>query len=59
MIKITMVFYFNILKRNSFLCWQSWIFSIITPVFSVTWSFRNNSKMLIWYYYQCWKQLII
>jgi len=54
-----MVFYFNILKRNLFLCWQSWIFSIITPVFSVTWSFRNNSKMLIWYYYQCWKQLII
>jgi len=22
--------------------WQSCIFSIITPVFSVTWSFRNN-----------------
>ncbi len=26
---------------------QSWIFSIITPVFSVTWSFRNHSNMLI------------
>jgi len=25
----------------------SWIFSIITPVFSVTWSFRNHCKMLI------------
>ncbi len=25
---------------------QSWIFSIITPVFSVTWSFRNHSNML-------------
>ncbi len=25
----------------------SWIFSIITPVFSVTWSFRNHSDMLI------------
>ncbi len=24
------------------------IFSIITPVFSVTWSFRNHSDMLIW-----------
>jgi len=31
-----------------FLCWQSWIFNIITPVFSVTWSFRNHSNMLIW-----------
>ncbi len=27
---------------------QNWIFSIITPVFSVTWSFRNHSTMLIW-----------
>jgi len=27
--------------------WQSWIFSIITPVFSVTWSFRNDSNLLI------------
>ncbi len=26
---------------------QSWIFRIITPVFSVTWSFRNHSNMLI------------
>ncbi len=33
---------------------QSWIFSIITPVFSA-WSFRNHSNMLI--YYQYWKQL--
>jgi len=30
------------------LWWQSWIFSIITSVFSVTWSFRNHSNMLIW-----------
>ncbi len=36
-----------ILKCNFFLWWQSWIFSIITPVFSVTWSFRNHSNMLI------------
>ncbi len=34
---------------------QSCIFSIITPVFSVTWSFRNHSDMMI--YYQYWKQL--
>jgi len=27
---------------------QSWIFSIITPVFSVTWSFRNYFNMLMW-----------
>ncbi len=26
---------------------QSWIFSIITPAFNVTWSFRNHSNMLI------------
>ncbi len=36
---------------------QIWIFSIITQVFSVTWSFRNHSNILIWakkkkYYYQ-------
>ncbi len=37
----------TILKSNLFLWWQSWIFSIITPVFSVTWSFRNHSNMLI------------
>ncbi len=24
-----------------------WIFSIITPVYSVTWSFKNHSNMLI------------
>ncbi len=27
---------------------QRWIFSNITPVFSVTWSFRNDSNILIW-----------
>ncbi len=26
---------------------QSWISGIITPVFSVTWSFRNHSNMMI------------
>ncbi len=26
---------------------QSWIFSIITPVFSATLSFRNNSDILV------------
>ncbi len=51
-------YYYNLIVQyfhieNS--CDQSWIFSIITPVFSVTWSFRNHSNMLI--YYQCWKQL--
>ncbi len=44
---------------------QSWIFSIITPVFIVTWSFRNHSNMLIccscniYDYYQCRKQLLL
>ncbi len=42
---------------------KSWIFSIITPVFSVTWSFRNHTNMLICCsrnisdYYQHWKKL--
>jgi len=27
---------------------QSWIFSIITPVFSDTWSFRTHSNVMIW-----------
>ncbi len=53
-------------KHCTFLLWWiecRWMFSIITPVFSVTWSFRNHSNMLICcsiyisYNYQCWKQL--
>ncbi len=40
--------WFIYLKCNLFLWWQSWIFSIITPVFSVTWSFINHFNMLIW-----------
>ncbi len=44
--KIT-VFYFNPFW-NVICVLQSWIFSIITPVFSVTRSFRNHSKILIW-----------
>jgi len=37
-------------------------FIIITPVFSVTWSFTNQSNLRIWWstniygYYQCWTQ---
>lgn len=41
------------------------VFSIITPDFSVTWSYRNHSNMLIWwsrnlsyhYHHPCWRQL--
>ncbi len=53
----------NILYNLIYSCDQSWIFSIMTPVFSVTWSFRNHYNMMIccskntYYYYQCWKQL--
>ncbi len=49
----------NTIKSVIYFCDQSWIFSIITPVFSVTWSFRNHSNMLICCsrnisdYYQC------
>ncbi len=44
---------------------QSWICSIITPVFSVTWSLRNHYNMLIcsstniYYYYQFWKKVVL
>ncbi len=44
---------------------QSWIFSIITPVFSITWSLRNHYNMLIcsstniYYYYQFWKKVVL
>jgi len=38
-------------------------FQELYTVFSVTWSFRNHSDMLMWCsgkisYYQCWKQLL-
>jgi len=56
-----MVFYFKILLDIEKLYFQH------HPVFSVPWSFRNHSNMLIWYYqsyiyyryiyYQCWKAL--
>ncbi len=42
-----------------------WVFSISTPVFSVTWSFRNLSNMLIWcsknffFYNQWWKVVLV
>ncbi len=40
---------------------QSWIFSIITPVFREIWSFRNHDNRLIWcirnIHNQCWKRL--
>ncbi len=53
----------NICQTVIYCCDQSWIFSIITPVFSVTWSFRTHSIMPIccsrniYDYYQCWKQV--
>ncbi len=59
----TAVFYVNICYNVIYFCDQSCIFSIITPVFSVTWCFRNHYNMLICCsrnisdYYQCWKQL--
>ncbi len=39
--------FYSIFKCKLLLWCQSWIFSIITPVFSVKWSFRNNLNMLI------------
>jgi len=56
--------YFNIFSKcNLFLWCQSWIFSIIIPVISVSCFFRNHSNMMICCsrnisdYYQCSKQL--
>ncbi len=40
-------FVFKFILKCHF-CDQSWIFSIIPPGFTVTWSFRNHSNMLIW-----------
>ncbi len=52
---------FKYFVNNLFLWWQSWIFSINTPIFSVTWCFINHSNIMIcwnisYYYHQCWKQ---
>ncbi len=33
---------------------QSWIFSIIIPVFSVTWSFRNSNMLICYSRNICW-----
>ncbi len=41
------VFYLNIFFKCIIPVMKSWIFSIIIPVFSVTWSFRNHFNMLI------------
>jgi len=47
--KITLYNIWYILTGDLWLWWQSWIFSTITPVFSVTWSFRNHSNILTWW----------
>jgi len=38
--------YLYIIIHNVISVMQSWIFSIITPFFSVTWSFRKHSDMI-------------
>ncbi len=54
---LSVQFFLNVpfLKHILFLWRKSWIFSIITPLFSVPWSFRNHSNMLIY----CSTSLII
>jgi len=37
----------KLLHFEMYSCDQSWIFSVITSAFSVTWSFRNHSNMMI------------
>ncbi len=60
------LFYQNIVTYCSqiviYSVWQSWIFICHYSSFSVTWSFRNHSNMMIGCsrnssHYQCWKQL--
>ncbi len=41
------VFYCNTFLNEMYLCGQSWIFSIITPVFSVTWS--SEIILICWF----------
>ncbi len=36
------------LHLNNWFNWIYWIVSIITPVFCVTWSFRNHSNVMSW-----------
>jgi len=47
-VKVTFIFE-CIYKCKLFLWWQSWIFSIIMAVFSVTWSFRNQKFRICWW----------
>jgi len=37
----------KLLHFEMYSCDQSWIFSVITSAFSVTWSFRIHSNMMI------------
>jgi len=55
----TTVFYINIFYNVIYSSDESWIFSIITPVFSVTWFFRNQYNMILCSINisdNCWKQ---
>ncbi len=47
----------RILKCNLFLWWEIWHFSIITPVFSVTLSYRKYYNILICCFIPCWIKL--
>jgi len=59
------MFYLSLFSNVMYSCDRSWIYSIITPVFSVTWSFRNHccsgiiSDYYYYYYHQCWKQFLL
>ncbi len=57
-------YYYNLKQCFSILIlyFKMWFIHVNFPVFSVTWSFRNHSNMLILcsrnvYYYHSWKQL--
>jgi len=59
-------FYLNIFCNVMYSCNGKVTFSAtISQVFSITWSFRNHSNMMIWcsrrisYYYQCWKVVLL
>ncbi len=46
----------NIFLNVIYFCDASWIFSIITPVFSVTWSCKKVNRVNFWFHFSNQKQ---
>ncbi len=48
LVQFKITFQFEYFFICNYSCDKNWIFSIITPVFSTTWSCRDHFNMLIW-----------